>query len=39
LDYFNWKTLIQLKAEGAHHTPEGLQKMKDIKASMNKGRK
>lgn len=39
LDYINWKTLIQLKAEGAHNTPEGLQKMKDIKASMNKGRK
>jgi hypothetical protein len=38
LDYKDWKTLIQLKAEGAHHTPEGLKKMQSIKASMNRGR-
>lgn len=38
LDYLDWKKLIQLKAERAQDTPEGLQKMKDIKASMNKGR-
>lgn len=38
LDYLDWKKLIQLKAEGAHNNPEGLQKMKDIKSSMNKGR-
>lgn len=38
LDYKDWKTLIQLKAEGAHRTPEGLKKMQSIKASMNKGR-
>lgn len=38
LDYLDWKKLIKLKAEGAHNTPEGLQKMKDIKTFMNKGR-
>ena len=38
LDYLDWKKLIQLKAERVHNTPEGLQKMKDIKAFMNKGR-
>jgi len=38
LDYLNWKTLIQLKSEGAHHTPEGLQKMKDIKARGGKAK-
>nr|WDW20829.1 hypothetical protein [Valsa mali var. pyri (nom. inval.)] len=39
LDYLDWKKLINLKAERAQDTPEGLQKMKDIKASMNRGRK
>ena len=38
LDYLDWKTLIQLKGERAQDTVEGLQKMKDIKAHMNKGR-
>ncbi len=38
LDYLDWKRLIQLKAERAHDTPEGRQKMVEIKASMNKGR-
>lgn len=38
LDYLDWKKLIQLKAERAQDTPEGLQEMKDIKSSMNKGR-
>uniref|UniRef100_UPI0030E51CC0 hypothetical protein n=1 Tax=Ophiocordyceps sobolifera TaxID=94213 RepID=UPI0030E51CC0 len=38
LDYLDWKKLIKLKAEGAHNTPEGLKKMKDIKTFMNKGR-
>lgn len=38
LDYLDWKKLIQLKAEGVHNTPEGLQKMKNIKILMNKGR-
>lgn len=35
----NPKKFINLKAERAQDTPEGLQKMKDIKAFMNKGRK
>ena len=38
LDYLTWKKLIQLKTERVQDTPEGLQKMKAIKASMNKGR-
>lgn len=38
LDYLDWKKLIKLKAERAHDTPEGRQKMEAIKASMNKGR-
>jgi len=38
LDYLDWKKLIKLKAERAQYTPFGLQKMKDIKAGMNKGR-
>lgn len=38
LDYLSWKELIRLKAERAQDTPEGLQKMKEIKAFMNKGR-
>ncbi len=38
LDYLDWKTLIQLKAERAQDTVEGLIKMKEIKAHMNKGR-
>lgn len=38
LDYLDWKKLIKLKKEGAHHTSEGLQEMRDIKTSMNKGR-
>lgn len=38
LDYQDWKTLIQLKTSGVHRTPEGLQKMQMIKASMNRGR-
>lgn len=38
LDYLDWKKLIRLKADRLHDTPEGLQKMKAIKASMNKGR-
>jgi len=38
LDYLDWKKLIELKAERAQDTPFGLQKMKDIKAGMNKGR-
>lgn len=38
LDYLDWKKLIELKSEGVHNTPEGLTKMKAIKASMNKGR-
>ena len=38
LDYLDWKTLIQLKADRAQDTVEGLTKMKDIKAHMNKGR-
>lgn len=38
MDYLDWKKLINLKAERAQDTPEGLQKMKDIKASMNRGR-
>jgi hypothetical protein len=38
LDYLDWKKLIQLKTEGTHKTLEGLQKMKDIKTFMNKGR-
>lgn len=37
-DYLDWKRLIQLKAERAQDTVEGLTKMKDIKAGMNKGR-
>lgn len=39
LDYLDWKKLINLKAERAQDTPEGLQRMKDIKVYMNKGRK
>lgn len=38
-DYLDWKKLIELKAERAQDTPEGLQKMKDIKTGMNKGRR
>jgi len=38
LDYLDWKRLIQLKEERARDTPEGRQKMEEIKASMNKGR-
>lgn len=38
LDYLDWKKLIKLKAERVQDTPEGLQKMKGIKSSMNKGR-
>jgi len=38
LDYLDWKNLIKLKADRVYETPEGLQKMKYIKASMNKGR-
>lgn len=38
LDYLDWKKLIQLKSERAHDTSEGLQRMKDIKSFMNKGR-
>jgi len=38
LDYLDWKKLIQLKAERAQDTLEGLQKMRAIKANMNRGR-
>lgn len=38
LDYLDWKKLIELKTERAQDTPEGLQKMKDIKTGMNRGR-
>jgi LAGLIDADG endonuclease len=38
LDYLDWKKLIELKASRAHDTPEGLIMMRNIKASMNKGR-
>lgn len=38
LDYLDWKKLIQLKKDKVYTTPEGLKKMQDIKASMNKGR-
>ena len=38
LYYLDWKNLIQLKIDKVHSSPEGLKKMQDIKASMNKGR-
>lgn len=38
LDYLDWKKLIQFKKDKVYNIPEGLKKMQDIKASMNKGR-
>ena len=39
LDYFDWKRLINLKAQSAHHTKEGLAKMLEIRKGMNKNRR
>lgn len=30
--------MVAFAAEGAHHTPEGLKKIVDLKAGMNQGR-
>jgi hypothetical protein len=38
LDYIDWRTIVELKNNGAHKTYEGLNRIKQIKARMNSNR-
>jgi hypothetical protein len=38
LDYFDWKTIVEIKNNGFHKSPEGLNLIKEIKAKMNSKR-
>lgn len=38
LDYLDWKTIVELKNNGAHKSPEGIDQIKKIKAKMNSKR-
>lgn len=38
LDFFDWKTIIELKEQGTHKTIEGKDTMISIKKGMNRGR-
>jgi hypothetical protein len=38
LDYIDWRTIVELKINGAHKTSEGLIRIKQIKAKMNSNR-
>jgi hypothetical protein len=38
LDYVDWKTIVNLKINGQHKSPEGLELIKKIKAKMNSKR-
>lgn len=38
LDYIDWKTIVLLKQNAEHKTPEGLELIKQIKAKMNSNR-
>uniref|UniRef100_UPI0023D865BD hypothetical protein n=1 Tax=Gonatophragmium mori TaxID=2966219 RepID=UPI0023D865BD len=39
LDFLDWKKIIEIKSNNQHKTKSGLDKIKEIKSNMNRGRK